>query len=35
DKLIFSIPGSTGAVKLALNKLIKPELNHLVKEITK
>lgn len=35
DKLIFSIPGSTGAVKLALNKLIKPELNHLVKEIIK
>src|SRR5699024_7621093 len=35
DKLIFSIPGSTGAVKLALNKLIKPELNHLVQEITK
>ncbi|KRG08109.1 MogA/MoaB family molybdenum cofactor biosynthesis protein [Staphylococcus sp. NAM3COL9] len=35
DKLIFSIPGSTGAVKLALDKLIKPELNHLVKEITK
>ncbi|MDG0843599.1 molybdenum cofactor biosynthesis protein MoaB [Staphylococcus equorum] len=35
DKLIFSVPGSTGAVKLALDKLIKPELNHLVKEITK
>ena len=35
NKLIFSIPGSTGAVKLALNKLIKPELNHLVQEITK
>ena len=35
EKLIFSIPGSTGAVKLALEKLIKPELNHLVKEITK
>ncbi|NWK83274.1 molybdenum cofactor biosynthesis protein MoaB [Staphylococcus sp. GSSP0090] len=35
DKLIFSIPGSTGAVQLALDKLIKPELNHLVNEITK
>ncbi|WP_419795876.1 molybdenum cofactor biosynthesis protein B [Staphylococcus equorum] len=35
EKLIFSIPGSTEAVKLALEKLIKPELNHLVKEITK
>ena len=34
-QLIFSLPGSTGAVKLALNKLIKPELNHLVQEITK
>lgn len=35
DKLIFSIPGSTGAVKLALEKLIKPELNHLIHELTK
>ena len=35
DKLIFSLPGSTGAVKLALEKLIKPELNHLVLEVTK
>ncbi|PHK50237.1 MogA/MoaB family molybdenum cofactor biosynthesis protein [Staphylococcus edaphicus] len=35
NKIIFSIPGSTGAVKLALNKLIKPELNHLVNEVTK
>lgn len=35
DKLIFSLPGSFGAVKLALNKLIKPELNHLVHELTK
>lgn len=35
DKLIFSLPGSSGAVKLALNKLIKPELNHLVHELTK
>lgn len=34
-RLIFSVPGSTGAVRLALNKLIKPELNHLVQEITK
>ena len=29
-KLIFSIPGSTGAVKLALEQLILPELVHLV-----
>lgn len=35
DKLIFSVPGSTGAVKLALEKLIKPELNHLIHELTK
>ena len=35
DKLIFALPGSTGAVKLAMNKLIKPELNHLVHELTK
>ncbi|HDG8495384.1 molybdenum cofactor biosynthesis protein, partial [Staphylococcus aureus] len=25
----------TGAVKLALEKLIKPELNHLIHELTK
>ena len=30
-KLIFSIPGSSGAVKLAMSKLILPELIHLVK----
>lgn len=35
DKLVFCLPGSSGAVKLALNKLIKPELNHLVHELTK
>ncbi|CAC6299661.1 molybdenum cofactor biosynthesis protein B [Staphylococcus aureus] len=35
NKLIFSIPGSTGAVKLALEKLIKSELNHLIHELTK
>lgn len=35
DKLLFSLPGSTAAVKLAMDKLIKPELNHLVHELTK
>jgi molybdenum cofactor biosynthesis protein B len=30
QKLIFSLPGSSNAVKLALEKLILPELNHLV-----
>ncbi len=28
-KLVFSLPGSTNAVKLALDKLIIPELTHL------
>jgi molybdopterin adenylyltransferase len=30
--LIFVLPGSTGAVRLALEKLIMPELAHLVWE---
>lgn len=34
-QLIFALPGSTGAVTLALEKLIKPELNHLVHELLK
>ncbi|MCG3402509.1 molybdenum cofactor biosynthesis protein MoaB [Staphylococcus massiliensis] len=34
-KLILSLPGSTGAVKLALNKLILQELEHLVHELNK
>lgn len=32
-KLVFSLPGSTGAVKLGLEKLILPELNHLWTQI--
>jgi molybdopterin adenylyltransferase len=32
-KLIFSLPGSTNAVRLAMSKLILPELVHLVKQI--
>ncbi|HBB32555.1 MAG TPA: molybdenum cofactor biosynthesis protein [Cyanobacteria bacterium UBA8803] len=32
-KLVFSIPGSTGAVKLALQQLILPELVHLVTQL--
>src|SRR5699024_7885325 len=32
---IFSTPGSSGAVKLAMNRLILPELNHVVGEIKK
>jgi molybdenum cofactor biosynthesis protein B len=34
-KLIFSMPGSTHAVKLAMEKLILPELAHLVWELKK
>lgn len=33
QKLIFSLPGSTNAVKLGLEKLILPELIHLVKQL--
>lgn len=33
--VIFSTPGSTGAVKLAMEKLILPELRHIVREIRK
>jgi len=32
---IFSTPGSTGAVRLAMTKLILPELRHVVREIRK
>lgn len=35
DKTIFSTPGSTGAVRLAMNKLILPELGHVVRELNK
>jgi molybdopterin adenylyltransferase len=32
-KIVFSLPGSQNAVKLGLEKLIIPELNHLVDQI--
>lgn len=32
-KLLFSLPGSTQAVDLAMTKLILPELRHLVREL--
>ena len=32
-KLLFSVPGSLGAVRLALDRLIVPELAHLVGEL--
>lgn len=34
-KAIFAMPGSSGAVKLAMNKLILPELSHIVHELHK
>lgn len=33
SKLIFSLPGSSNAVKLAMEKLILPELAHLVSQL--
>ena len=35
QKLVFSLPGSTNAVKLAIEKLIIPELSHLVRQLQK
>lgn len=35
NKAVFSTPGSTGAVKLAMNRLILPELGHVVRELKK
>ncbi|WP_091068139.1 molybdenum cofactor biosynthesis protein B [Paenibacillus sp. NFR01] len=32
---IFSMPGSTGAIKLAMERLILPELRHVMREIYK
>ncbi|MDH4225849.1 MAG: MogA/MoaB family molybdenum cofactor biosynthesis protein [Deltaproteobacteria bacterium] len=34
-KVLFSIPGSRGAVRLAMEKLILPELGHIVYELNK
>jgi molybdenum cofactor biosynthesis protein B len=34
NKLLFSLPGSSNAVRLAMEKLILPELPHLLKQIT-
>ena len=33
-KIIFSLPGSSNAVRLAMERLILPELVHLVKQVT-
>jgi molybdenum cofactor biosynthesis protein B len=34
-RAVFSTPGSTGAVRLAMTKLILPELGHVVREMGK
>ncbi len=34
-KLIFSLPGSSNAVRLAMEKLILPELTHLIGQLNK
>lgn len=34
-RAVFSVPGSTAAVRLALEKLILPELGHVVREAAK
>ncbi|GEN35761.1 MULTISPECIES: MogA/MoaB family molybdenum cofactor biosynthesis protein [Aneurinibacillus] len=35
DRAVFSTPGSSGAVRLAMSKLIIPELGHVLREIYK
>ena len=35
DTIIFSTPGSTGAVRLAMEKLILPEVGHILNELQK
>jgi molybdenum cofactor biosynthesis protein B len=35
DTAVFSVPGSTAAVRLALTRLVLPEVGHLVGEIDK
>ena len=35
DKAVFSVPGSSGAVRLAMERLILPELPHIVFELNK
>ncbi|MFO0212374.1 MAG: molybdenum cofactor biosynthesis protein, partial [Pseudanabaena sp.] len=32
-KLVFSLPGSSNAVKLAIEQLILPEIIHLVRQL--
>jgi molybdopterin adenylyltransferase len=34
-RVLFSVPGSENAVRLAMEKLILPELGHLVQQLSK
>ena len=34
-KIIVSLPGSENAVRLGMNKLLLPELGHLVRELSR
>lgn len=35
EKVVFALPGSEKAVELAMDKLVVPELHHIVHELTK
>ena len=35
ESIVFCMPGSTGAVRLALTRIILPELNHVIRELRK
>ncbi|TLS39112.1 MogA/MoaB family molybdenum cofactor biosynthesis protein [Pseudalkalibacillus caeni] len=35
ETALFSMPGSSGAVKLAMEKLIIPEMGHIIRELVK
>ncbi|MEJ8306148.1 MogA/MoaB family molybdenum cofactor biosynthesis protein [Saccharibacillus sacchari] len=35
EKMIFALPGSTGAVTLAMRRIILPEIRHMLHELTK
>jgi molybdopterin adenylyltransferase len=35
ERAIFSMPGSSGAVRLAMSKLIIPEIGHIIRELNK
>ncbi|OWR32605.1 molybdenum cofactor biosynthesis protein [Saccharibacillus sp. O23] len=35
EKVVFALPGSTGAVTLAMRRIILPEIRHMIHELTK